>query len=269
MRIAQISDTHFGTEVPDVVAALTAALHALQPDVILLCGDITQRARAVQFAAARRFMDALPRAVPQLAIPGNHDLPLYNLVARAIAPYGNYARAFRDRETLWQGDGVAILALDATHPARHKDGALDADHLRARLAAARAACRAGGVLAVAFHQPLWTAWGEDKQQTLIGRHEAARLLAEARADLVLTGHVHVPLIETSAVSDPQLAWRFVMCGAGTAVSHRTRPGAPNSFNLVELGGDALRVARYDHGAAGFAVHAERRFRRDAAGWAPA
>lgn len=269
MRIVQISDTHFGTEVPPVVAALTRSIHALAPDLILLCGDITQRARPAQFTAARAFMDGMPTGVPQIAIPGNHDLPLFDLWTRVRAPYARYTRAFPARESLWHRDGIAVLALDATSPRRHKDGAIDGAHLRDRLAAARRACGPQGYLVVTFHQPLWTAWGADQRQTLIDRHDAARLLAEARVDAVLTGHVHVPMIETSAVSDPHLAWRFVMSGSGTAVSSRTRPGAPNSFNVLELQGPgALRIVRHDHADAGFAAQGERRFRRGATGWEP-
>ncbi|HUR41829.1 MAG TPA: metallophosphoesterase [Verrucomicrobiae bacterium] len=270
MRIAQISDTHFGTERAEVVAALSKALHGLAPDVILLCGDITQRARRRQFDAAKRFMDALPGDAQRLVIPGNHDLPVFDLLSRVLRPYAGYTRAFGARESLWHAEGVAILALDATHPKRRKDGALPPAHLRERLAVAREACGEQGWLVVAAHQPLWTAWGEDKDQTLIDRHESARLLAEARADVVLSGHVHVPLIATSAASDPQLAWRFVMSGSGTAVSRRTRPGAPNSFNLLTLDERAdapLHVTRHDYGKGGFAIVHNAQFRRvNGTGW---
>ena len=110
--------------------------------------------------------------------------------------------------------------------------------------------------------------GADKRQTLVGRHETARLLSEAGADVVLSGHVHVPFLGTSAASDPQLPWRFVLCGAGTAVSHRTRPGAPNSFNVLELqpGAAAIALSRYDWTDERFAVREVRRFARSGSGW---
>lgn len=268
MRLVQISDTHFGTEVRAVATAATRAIHALAPDVVVLAGDITQRARRAQFAAARRFMDGLPRDAARLAIPGNHDIPLLNIWARAFRPYSRYTRAFGAREALWHRGGVAILALDATSPRRHKNGALDDAHLQARLGEARVACGPAGLLVVVVHQPLWTAWGADRRQTLIGRHAIAHRFAAASVDLVLTGHVHVPLIETSETSDPALPWRFVMSGSGTAVSERTRPGAPNSFNVVTLDPDAkeLRVTRHDHLDGEFRPVAEKRFRRQPRGW---
>ena len=81
--LLQISDTHFGTERPEAVAALQALTERLRPDLLVLSGDITQRATADQFQAARAFIDRLQ--VPKvLVIPGNHDIPLYNLAAAAV-----------------------------------------------------------------------------------------------------------------------------------------------------------------------------------------
>ena len=70
--ILQVSDPHFGTERPPVVEALVALTHELAPDLLVLSGDITQRARRAQFETARVFVSRLnvPRV---LAIPGNHD----------------------------------------------------------------------------------------------------------------------------------------------------------------------------------------------------
>ena len=84
--LLQISDPHFGTEQAPVVDALLTLAHAQRPDLVVLSGDITQRARRAQFAAARRFVERLaPSAL--LAIPGNHDIPLFNPVARLLWPY--------------------------------------------------------------------------------------------------------------------------------------------------------------------------------------
>jgi 3',5'-cyclic AMP phosphodiesterase CpdA len=269
LRLAQVSDTHFGTERPEVVAGALEALAGLRPAVVVLSGDITQRARPPEFEAARRFVDALPAGAHRIVIPGNHDVPLFNLWRRFTAPYADYERWLGPRESLWRSaEGVVLLALNSTDPRLGKYGRLPPAHLRARLREARAACGPEGLLLVVAHQPLWTAWGADKSQTLIGRHRTARLLAEARADVVLSGHVHVPLLATSATSDPQLAWRFVLCGAGTTVSERTRPGAPNSFNVLEWdpGTASLALTRYDWGDGRFGLKETKRFERTPTGW---
>lgn len=267
MRLAQVSDTHFGTERPEVVAGVLRALADLRPDATILSGDVTQRAQPAEFEAARRFVDGWPREARRIVIPGNHDVPLYNLWRRFTAPYAEYERWLGPTESFWRRDGIAVLALNSTDPRLGKYGRLPPARLQARLREARAACGTDLLLVVA-HQPLWTAWGADRSQTLIGRRRTARLLAEARVDVVFSGHVHVPLLSTSAVSDPLLDWRFVLCGAGTAVSHRTRPGAPNSFNVVDLDADgpALTLARHDWTGERFAVKEAKRFVRGASGW---
>jgi 3',5'-cyclic AMP phosphodiesterase CpdA len=266
MRLVQISDTHFGTERGAVVGALHAAITRLDPQVVALCGDITQRARRGQFEAARRFMEALPRHAVQIAIPGNHDIPVFNLWARIRHPYANYENAFRTREALWSGEGVTVLALDATSPRRHANGELPSAALRKHLANATASRSPHGVLIVAAHQPLWTAWKPDRSETLIGRDETAQILAGARIDMILSGHVHVPIIGTSATIDAALPWHFVLSGSGTAVSHRTRKGVPNSFNVVDVEGDRITVAQHNYGLAGFEPAKTRFFQRGPAGW---
>ena len=90
--LLQISDTHFGTEQGAVVEALGTLAHEQLPDVVVLSGDITQRARPAQFRAARSFVDRL--GAPVLAVPGNHDIPLFDLWARLRSPYGRYSAAF-------------------------------------------------------------------------------------------------------------------------------------------------------------------------------
>lgn len=127
--LAQISDPHFGTERPDVVEALVRLMHEHAPTVVVLSGDITQRARRRQFRAARTFVDRLGAAVA-LAIPGNHDIPLFNLPARLLAPYANYCRAFgKDLEPYFESKELLVLALNATRWYRHKDGEVSREQI--------------------------------------------------------------------------------------------------------------------------------------------
>ena len=92
-RVLQISDLHFGTEVPRVAAALLALAHDKKPDVLIVSGDITQRATPEQFGSAKAFCQQLG-IKHTLAIPGNHDISLLNLWARAFSPYAAYQTAF-------------------------------------------------------------------------------------------------------------------------------------------------------------------------------
>ena len=127
--LLQISDAHFGTEQPPVVRALLQMAREQAPDIVVMSGDITQRARRSQFAAARRFVDELkPPAL--VAIPGNHDIPLFNVAARAFAPYANYSRAFgKDLEPDYESDNLLVVAVNTTRPRRHKDGELSPEQI--------------------------------------------------------------------------------------------------------------------------------------------
>ena len=112
--LLQVSDPHFGTKRPEVVDALERFVHELRPGVLLLSGDITQRATAAQFAAARAFVDRL--AVPTvLAIPGNRDTPLFNVMGRLFSPYAHCARAFGNAlEPEYENNDVLVLAVNTT-----------------------------------------------------------------------------------------------------------------------------------------------------------
>lgn len=243
-RLLHLSDTHFGTEQAPVVAALQSLAHALQPDLIVVSGDITQRATAAQFAAARAFFDSLP-AVPQLLLPGNHDIPLFALWQRLVTPYARYRRGLRVQPLApqLQRPDLHLFAVKSTRRRRHIDGEISAaqvEDVRAALAAApRQALKV-----VVTHQPLWVERAEDLHNRCHGADDALAAWVEAGADLFLAGHIHWPF--AAALPQRRTAWAV---NAGTAVSHRVRPGAPNSVNMIdfEIDGDTrrLQLSRYD------------------------
>lgn len=246
MRIAQISDTHFGTDVEQVVAALKNSLREAKPDFLLLSGDITQRARKSQFIKAQRFLEELE--LPYRTIPGNHDIPLFDVVTRFTKPYRLYTEFFGAREFTHIHNGIAVIGLDATGPSRHKQGQLDLDHVSTLLTTARQKIGQDALLIVSVHQPLLTAWPEDRSEEMIDEEHVAKLFSSFHVDAVLSGHVHVPLICTSDKAYPELPYPFIHIGAGTATSHRTREGKPNSFNMIDLNNSQkyIQVRQYDY-----------------------
>ena len=84
-RIVHVSDLHFGATSEGLLAPLCSRIADLSPDLVVISGDLTQRARSHQFAEARDFIAGL--GVPVLCIPGNHDIPLWNIAARLICPW--------------------------------------------------------------------------------------------------------------------------------------------------------------------------------------
>lgn len=252
-RLLHISDTHFGTEVPAVIDALRASVAALSPDVVVLSGDITQRARASQFAAARAFCDSLN--VPVLTVPGNHDIPLYHAVDRLLRPYRHYERFFGARQWFAQHGGLGIVGFDATSPWRHTRGALSADSVEKYLNAARQMLAPDAMLIAVVHQPVAVAWPEDTDEILINARAVSEVFARHRVAAVLSGHVHVPMLAQSDTIFADITPTFLHCGAGTATSWRVRPCAPNSFNLLDCdvahGTIDARIYAYDAATAAF------------------
>ena len=269
VRLLHLSDPHFGTERGEVVAAVREAAARLAPDMIVLSGDITQRARDAQFAAAAGFMASLGD-VASLAVPGNHDIPLFNLPLRLLDPYRGFRAHFGalplPAASSRVGD-VELLSLVSCPPSRHKNGELDLAGLAAALPGGGAPLRA-----VVLHHPLDCRLAQDEHNLLRGADEAVRMFCAWGVDLVRGGHIHDPYVSTSAARYPAAGAPAVLALAGTCVSHRTRRGIPNSFNLIclEAGPSATMLVErhdYDEGARQFRLAASLRFMRaEQGGW---
>jgi len=230
MRIAHLSDPHFGTVVPAVRDALLGELQTHPPDLILLTGDITQRARRTQFVEARRFLDDLPD-VPHLCIPGNHDLPLFDVVTRMVKPYDHYSSYISaELQPEFVDERAAILCVDATSRFRHKDGALTLAQIERT--AEKLARMDLPFRLVATHQPLAALVSSDAGNVARGAEQALNRWIAAGADLFLGGHIHLPYCITVRTAD--LRQSGVLLQAGTCLSSRVRGAISNSFNLVTL-----------------------------------
>jgi len=242
--LLHISDPHFGTEVAVVVEALAQLTRAAGPGLIVLSGDITQRARTSQFTRAASFMQRL--ATPVLAIPGNHDIPLFNPVARLFFPYANHRRAFgTELEPSFESSDLLVLGVKTTRRLRHKHGQVSDDQID-RVARRLREARPEQLRVVVTHQPVEVVRSQDNNNLLRGSERAVPSWCEAGADLFLGGHIHLPYIRP--VSDrfrdlPRRAW---VVQAGTALSRRIRDGIPNSVNLLRPArGAAWCVERWD------------------------
>ncbi|HEX2198317.1 MAG TPA: metallophosphoesterase [Burkholderiales bacterium] len=255
--LLQVSDTHFGTERAPAVEALLELAAVQRPDLVVLSGDITQRARRIEFDAARRLVERL--AAPAiLAIPGNHDVPLFNVAARLVQPYAAYARAFgADLEPSYEDQNLLVVGVNTTRVHRHKHGEVSGRQIE-RVARRLAGCPPQKLRVVVTHHPMHVPSGTDEANLLRGHAAAARAWAAAGADLLMGGHIHLPYVRPVAERLPDLVRPLWAVQAGTAVSRRVRPGAEaNSVNLVRSGQGACTVERWDHGASGRFALAER------------
>jgi 3',5'-cyclic AMP phosphodiesterase CpdA len=249
--LLHISDTHFGTEEPPVVAALQALVREQKFDGLILSGDITQRARSAQFKAARAFCDSL--AIEHvLTLPGNHDIPLYNVAARLFSPYAGYVAAFGSNlEPELEFGDVLVIGVNTTRPKRHKDGEVSVKQINRVVERLRRA-RRDQLRVVVTHQPACVMRPEDEENRLHGGETAVRAWSIAGADLVLGGHIHLPYVSDLCAHAVNTERPMFCVQAGTALSHRTRHGTPNSINIVRWRAPApgerriCRVERWDY-----------------------
>lgn len=243
--ILQLSDPHFGTERSEAMRALKLLCDELHPDLLLVTGDVTQRARRAEFGRARDYFDSLGLSA-RLVIPGNHDIPLYDVLSRVFDPYGRFTRGLVAAvEGEFESDDVLVMALDTTRRYRHKQGEVSTAQIeRVALRMARAA--PGQLRLVAVHQPVAAVTGADLDNLLRGHERAVRRWAEVGVDAVLGGHIHLPYVLPLHSAWPGLHRRMWAIQAGTALSARVRGGVSNSVNLIRAGATrSAEVQRWD------------------------
>lgn len=257
--IVHLSDLHFGREDRTVVRALHEAVWTLAPHIVAVSGDLTQRARRRQFVRARRFLDRLPR--PQLTVPGNHDVPLFNIAARLLYPLHGYSSCItRDLQPTLTDGCVWMTGINTTRPRTWKSGGVDLatiDRLRNVIAAAPV----GSVRILVAHHPFDEPDGS-------AATEALAALTAAGIDLFLTGHLHASYTGHTAHRYNVGGRTAVVVEAGTATSTRLR-GEQNAFNVLRVSGDAIDVELRTWDGRAFVTSSTQQFSRTAAGWSTA
>ena len=246
--VLHLSDPHFGTEQAPVMEALLALADAERPDLAVLSGDITQRARTSQFRAARAFADRL-NAGALLCIPGNHDIPLYDVFARVAAPYRGYCLAFGELDPIFESETLLVVGVNTTRPHRHKHGEVSPEQI-SRVAARLERARRDQLRLVVTHQPVHAVRSRDENNLLRGYDAAVRAWSCAGADGMLGGHIHLPYVRPLGERITGLSRRTWCIQAGTALSSRVRDGVPNSVNVLRYPDPegSFVVERWDHDA---------------------
>ena len=241
-RLIHLSDLHFGAHEPKLVEAVESRIHEAKPDLVVISGDFTQRARTEQFKEACRFMTRLKDAGHEvLGVPGNHDVPLYDVLRRFLSPLTRYKRYIDGTLCPYHElDGAAVLGINTARSLTFKDGRLSTEQIefiQSTFAKARPKPRI-----LVTHHPLFALPVDDGQALgkAIGRQELALdAIAEAGVDLLLAGHNH----RASTHSARDLATRAgpaLVIQAGTATSTRLRD-EEQSFNRIDIEGERVTL----------------------------
>lgn len=238
--IVHLSDLHFGRTDPDVIAPLIEQVHALAPDLVVVSGDLTQRARSNEFIEARQFLDALPH--PQLVVPGNHDVPLFNVFARLLRPLTKYRRYIgEEMQPVYMDDEIVAVGINTARSLTIKDGRVNDRQIEL----ARRTLAAVGdqmVKIIVTHHPFDLPAGP-QHHDLVGKAiPAMRAFALCGADVLLAGHVHTSSAISSAGRYDIPGYAALVVQAGTATSTRGR-GESNSFNVLRVQAHDIVVQR--------------------------
>ena len=256
--IAHISDLHFGTEETAIAEGLLHDLASQEPSVVALSGDLTQRALAPQFRAARAYVNRLPH--PVLAVPGNHDLPLYNLAARAVQPRKGYRACInRNTEPRFVRSDIALVSVDSTRHYFWKDGRVSSRQLDA-VAGAFAGAPPSACRIVMMHHPCVVPPTFPKHNRVDNADACLEAFGAAGVEVVLAGHMHDAFVVHLDADPPDRKRAMVLSQAGTAISSRRR-SQPNSYNIIQVteAEIAVTIRRWD--GAGFGPGEEQRFPR--------
>lgn len=263
--IVHLSDIHFGRVDHAVIEPLIATVKQLTPAAVVVSGDLTQRARPHEFQEARRFLDRLPS--PQIVVPGNHDVPLYNIFARFFRPLDDYRRYITaDLEPFYADDELAIAGVNTARSLTIKDGRINEEQM-ARVRDRLCPLDHQVTKFIVTHHPFDLPEGFDKGD-LVGRaREAMTTFAECGADVLLAGHLHISHTGHTAKRYRIAGHSALVVQAGTATSTRSR-GETNSFNVLRVAHPHIRIERYawDGARHQFAVISIENFTHSKDGW---
>lgn len=250
-KLLHVSDIHFGPpHRPEVSAGLVDLVADRRPDLVVIAGDLTQRAKPHQFQQARRWVDSL--GAPSVAVPGNHDVPMYRFWERLFVPFGAYRKHFAgDLEPTFEDDEMFVVGINSAFNWTIKDGRVSGARIR-RLERLLAAVPEHKMRVAVVHHELIPAPRFGAQKVLANAARLAAALAEGGVQLVLSGHLHQAYSALAETYYPGVGAAMVVAHSGTTTSSRGR-GCERGRNTgfwVELEPGRVRLQGLEWESAG-------------------
>jgi len=251
--VFHVSDLHFGwPAVPEQIDAIEQIIHDSKFDVVVISGDLTQRARSGEFQRAAAFIRDARKVSRVIAVPGNHDVKWWRAplgFGDKSKVYENYRRFIdKNLEPELHVPGATFVGINTAHGVTrrtltwnlrdlsiigdiHKHQLDQASELFAKAPPTDAR------VIVMHHNPVR---GELSQRHgLKNTQKILGAFAEMGVDLVCCGHDHqesVHYIEHTRKGT-------VISTAGT-VSNRSRGGRPSSVNVIDVGRATIDVTTH-------------------------
>ena len=239
--LVHLSDLHFGKVDETLLAPLHDLVHKLAPDVVVVSGDLTQRAKSEQFEQAKAWLDTLPG--PQIIVPGNHDISLYNVFRRFLQPLTRYKRYITDDlDPIFIDEEIAVLGVNTARSLTIKDGRVNdeqVDKIKEQLSGLDPKI----TRIIVTHHPFDLPETDDDDDLVDRAPMAMRAFADCGVDLLLSGHMHTSRAGNTSERYRTSEYAALVVQAGTATSTRGR-GEVNSFNVVRVEHDRVEVDRY-------------------------
>jgi 3',5'-cyclic AMP phosphodiesterase CpdA len=264
--LVHLSDLHFGRVDPELLDPLRELVHRIAPTVVVVSGDLTQRAKSEQFEEARAWLDTLPG--PQIIVPGNHDISLYNVFRRFVLPLDRYKRYItEDMDPVYIDDEVAVLGVNTARSLTWKDGRVNKEQVE-KIRATLASLPPDVVRVVVTHHPFDLPEGAEEDDLVDRAHMAMDVFADVGVDLLMAGHLHQSHAGNTQARYKISEYAALVVQAGTATSTRGR-GEVNSFNVIRTEPQKIEVDRYGWDAVHkqFQILATEKFMRSGNIWA--
>jgi 3',5'-cyclic AMP phosphodiesterase CpdA len=262
--LVHLSDLHFGRIESAILPPLLEFIRAVKPDLVAISGDLTQRARTAEFIAAREFLASIP--FPQIVVPGNHDVPLHNILSRFTRKLGRYTRYITtDLQPSYADSEIVVVGVNTARAWTFKEGRINRPQLEKLRTLLRAAPSEVTKIVVTHH-PFDLPAGASGR--VVGRSQLAiKTLAQCGVDLLLAGHFHIADTGQTAKRYKMPGYSAIIVSSGTSTSTRGR-GQPNSFNVIRIEGPEITIERrvWRRDSRAFDILSVERFHRLEGGW---